>query len=78
MCFGTYVQHCMRHGQCRCGAAMEPVHHPRAVECLDTSHGERMKQLSRALCGEGVGGSSPTPFGGTNERVCVKGAGDSA
>src|SRR5579863_4913585 len=35
MCFGTYVQQCMRHGQCRCGAATEHVHHPRAVEYLD-------------------------------------------
>ena len=80
MCFGTYVHHCMRHGQCRWGAAMVPVHHPHAVECLVTSHVERTKQLSRALCGGGDGGSRPRPFGGTvqSECVTVKGAGDSA
>ena len=65
MCFGTYVQHCMRHGQCRWGAAMEPVHHPHAVECLGTSHVERMKLSSRALCDGGDGGSRLKPFGGT-------------
>lgn len=75
LCFGTYMHHCMRHGQCRWGAAMEPVHHPRSVECLGMSHGERMKQSSRALCDGGDGGSRPKPFGGKVQRACVKGAG---
>jgi hypothetical protein len=64
MCLRTYVYHCKRHGQCRWGAVMEPVHHPRVVECLGTSHGERMKQLSRALYGGDVG-SKLRPSGGT-------------
>jgi len=56
---------------------MEPVRHPRSVECLGTSHGQRMKQLCRAPCDGGDGGSRPRPFGGTVQSASVKGAGDS-
>lgn len=67
------MHRCMRHGQCRWDAAMEPVHHPRVVVCLGMSHGERMKLSSRALCGGGDVGSCPRPSGGVGRfRECVR------